>query len=212
MINVLLVDDQEIIREGLKMMLSFDDEINIVAEGSNGLEAIELTKKYSPDIILMDIRMPVMNGVDATLAIKDLNLDTKILILTTFNDNDYIFDSLKNGANGYLLKDASSDEIINAIKNVFKGNLLIHANIANKLTEVLGSKNSKETTALPNLDILTAREKEIAILISKGLNNKEICSNLFLSEGTVKNYVTKILDKLELKSRTELALLISNKN
>lgn len=212
MINVLLVDDQEIIREGLKMMLSFDDEINIVAEGSNGLEAIDLTKKYSPDIILMDIRMPVMNGVDATLAIKDLNLDTKILILTTFNDNDYIFDSLKNGANGYLLKDASSDEIINAIKNVFKGNLLIHANIANKLTEVLGNKNSKETKVLPNLDILTAREREIAILISKGLNNKEICSTLFLSEGTVKNYVTKILDKLELKSRTELALLISNKN
>lgn len=212
MINVLLVDDQEIIREGLKMMLSFDDEINIVAEGSNGLEAIDLTKKYSPDIILMDIRMPVMNGVDATLAIKDLNLDTKILILTTFNDNDYIFDSLKNGANGYLLKDASSDEIINAIKNVFKGNLLIHANIANKLTEVLGNKNSKETKVLPNLDILTAREREIAILISKGLNNKEICSTLFLSEGTVKNYVTKILDKLELKSRTELALLISSKN
>lgn len=211
MINILLVDDQEIIREGLKMMLSFDEDINIIAEGCNGMEAIELSKKYKPDVILMDIRMPIMNGVEASLAIKEFDPNIKILILTTFNDNNYIFDSLKNGANGYLLKDASSDEIINAIKTVFKGNLLIHANIANKLTEVLANKPTEISEKTIKLDILTAREEDVANLIAKGFNNKEICSTLFLSEGTVKNYVTKILDKLELKSRTELALLISKK-
>lgn len=212
MINVILIDDQQIIREGLKMLLSLDDDINIVAEGSDGSEALELIEKYNPDVLLMDIRMPIMNGVEATKLVKEKYPDIKILILTTFNDNDYIFDSLKNGANGYLLKDADSDEIIDAIKNVYKGNLLIHANIANKLTQVLNNNNNNEISQKEvsiDLNILTPREKEVANLVAKGFNNKEICSTLFLSEGTVKNYVTRILDKLELKSRTELAILIS---
>ena len=211
MINVILIDDQQIIREGLKMLLSLDDDINIVAEGTDGSEALELIEKYNPDVLLMDIRMPLMNGVEATKLVKEKYPDTKILILTTFNDNDYIFDSLKNGANGYLLKDAGSDEIIDAIKNVYKGNLLIHANIASKLTQVLNNNNNNEVSKKEisiDLNILTPREKEVANLVAKGFNNKEICSTLFLSEGTVKNYVTRILDKLELKSRTELAILI----
>ena len=217
MINVILIDDQQIIREGLKMLLSLDDDINIVAEGTDGSEALELIEKYNPDVLLMDIRMPIMNGVEATKLVKEKYPDIKILILTTFNDNDYIFDSLKNGANGYLLKDAGSDEIIDAIKNVYKGNLLIHANIANKLTQVLNNNNNNNNNnneisqkeASIDLNILTPREKEVANLVAKGFNNKEICSTLFLSEGTVKNYVTRILDKLELKSRTEVAILIS---
>lgn len=212
MINVILIDDQQIIREGLKMLLSLDDDINIVAEGTDGSEALELIEKYNPDVLLMDIKMPIMNGVEATKLVKEKYPDIKILILTTFNDNDYIFDSLKNGANGYLLKDADSDEIIYAIKNVYKGNLLIHANIANKLTQVLNNNNNNEISPKEvsiDLNILTPREKEVANLVAKGFNNKEICSTLFLSEGTVKNYVTRILDKLELKSRTELAILIS---
>ena len=211
MINVILIDDQQIIREGLKMLLSLDDDINIVAEGTDGSEALELIEKYNPDVLLMDIRMPLMNGVEATKLVKEKYPDTKILILTTFNDNDYIFDSLKNGANGYLLKDAGSDEIIDAIKNVYKGNLLIHANIASKLTQVLNNNNNNEVSKKEisiDLNILTPREKEVANLEAKGFNNKENCSTLFLSEGTVKNYVTRILDKLELKSRTELAILI----
>lgn len=212
MINVILIDDQQIIREGLKMLLSLDDDINIVAEGTDGSEALELIEKYNPDVLLMDIRMPIMNGVEATKLVKENYPNIKILILTTFNDNDYIFDSLKNGANGYLLKDADSDEIIDAIKNVYKGNLLIHANIANKLTQVLNNNNNNDVSQKEvsiDLNILTPREKEVANLVAKGFNNKEICSTLFLSEGTIKNYVTRILDKLELKSRTELAILIS---
>lgn len=212
MINVILIDDQQIIREGLKMLLSLDDDINIVAEGTDGSEALELIEKYNPDVLLIDIRMPIMNGVEATKLVKENYPNIKILILTTFNDNDYIFDSLKNGANGYLLKDADSDEIIDAIKNIYKGNLLIHANIANKLTQVLNNNNNNDVSQKEvsiDLNILTPREKEVANLVAKGFNNKEICSTLFLSEGTVKNYVTRILDKLELKSRTELAILIS---
>lgn len=206
MINVLLIDDQKIIREGLKMILSFDDEINIIAEGENGKEAIELTSKLNPDIILMDIRMPILDGVLATLEIKKIKNDSKIIILTTFDDNDYIFDSLKNGASSYLLKDASPDEIINAIKNVYNGNLIINSEIAKIFTSSLTSKSSKSSL---DISCLTNREKDVALLVAKGLSNKEISAQIFLSEGTVKNYVTKILDKLQLSNRTELAVLLN---
>lgn len=200
MIKVIVVDDQKIIREGLKMILSLDDEIEVLGEGENGLDAISLCRYLNPDVVLIDIRMPIMDGVLATEKIKELNKDIKILILTTFNEDEYIFQSIKNGANGYLLKDADPDEIINGIKTVFKGNMLIHSEVAMKISGVL---NKKEEV---NLDILTKREKEIANLITEGLNNKEIGEKLYLSEGTVKNYVTKILDKLEVKNRTELAI------
>ncbi|MGL5066370.1 MAG: response regulator [Sarcina sp.] len=210
MINLLIIDDQKIIREGLKMILSLDNEINILAEGENGVEAISLCKEHTPDVLLMDIRMPLKNGVDATLEIKDLFPNIKIIILTTFNDNDYIFDSLKNGASGYLLKDADPDEIISAVKSVYKGNMLIHPEIALKLSAVLNSKaQTKPKKQELNLSSLTEREKDVALLVAQGLSNKEICGKLFLSEGTVKNYVSKILDKLNLENRTELAILIS---
>ncbi|MGL5576865.1 MAG: response regulator [Sarcina sp.] len=210
MINLILIDDQKIIREGLKMILSFDNEINVIAEGNNGVEALALCKEYNPDIVLMDIRMPIKNGVEATLDIKKEFPETKIIILTTFNDNDYIFDSLKNGASGYLLKDADPDEIISAVKSVYKGNMLIHPEIALKLSTVLNAKSEKSSLKQTiDLSELTDREKEVALLVAQGLSNKEICSKLFLSEGTVKNYVSKILDKLNLDNRTELALLIS---
>ncbi|MGL4740243.1 MAG: response regulator transcription factor, partial [Sarcina sp.] len=188
MINIILIDDQKIIREGLKMILSFDNEINILAEGSNGNEALELCRLHTPDIVLMDIRMPVKDGVCATLEIREEFPNIKVLILTTFNDNDYIFDTLKNGASGYLLKDADPDEIISAVKSVYKGNMLIHPDIAAKLATVLSSKSeNKETKKNLNLNSLTEREKEVALLVARGLSNKDICAKLFLSEGTVKN-------------------------
>lgn len=139
MINIILVDDQLIIREGIKMLLSLDDDIKIIGEGENGKDAINLTKDLSPDVILIDIRMPVMDGVEAIKKIKEFNSDVKILVLTTFNDNDYIFNSLANGANGYLLKDSNSDELISAIKTVYKGNLLIQSDVAMKMSELLKS-------------------------------------------------------------------------
>ncbi|MGL5616070.1 MAG: response regulator transcription factor [Sarcina sp.] len=209
MIKTILVDDQMLIREGIKMLLSLDSEIEIIAEGENGAEAIELVKKYNPDVVLTDIRMPIMDGVEATKAIKSFSPETKILVLTTFNDNDYIFNSLANGANGYLLKDSKSEELISAIKTVYKGNLLIQNTVATKMSELLkNSTSTKVNNAVPkiNLSSLTARELEVAKLVAKGYNNKKISEELFLSEGTVKNYISKVLDKLELENRTDLAI------
>lgn len=215
MIKTILIDDQMLIREGIKMLLSLDSEIEIIGEGENGLDAIKLVRSLSPDLVLMDIRMPLMDGAEATKEIKRINTDTKILILTTFDDKEYIFNSLANGANGYLLKDSKSEELISAIKTVYKGNLLIQSEVANKMSELLKDNakdnienNIKENSnkKILNLSLLTPRELDVAKLVSMGYSNKKISSELFLSEGTVKNYISKILDKLELKNRTEVAI------
>ncbi|WP_055069317.1 response regulator [Clostridium massiliamazoniense] len=207
MINIILVDDQLIIREGIKMLLSLDDDIKIVGEGENGQDAINLTKNLNPDVILIDIRMPIMDGVEAIKKIKEFNSEVKILVLTTFNDNDYIFNSLANGANGYLLKDSNSDELISAIKTVYKGNLLIQSDVAMKMSELLKSNPAPQEKTI-DLSVLTPRELEVTKLVAKGYNNKKISTELFLSEGTVKNYVSRILDKLQLENRTDLAINI----
>ena len=207
MINIILVDDQLIIREGIKMLLSLDDDIKIIGEGENGQDAINLTKNLNPDVILIDIRMPIMDGVEAIKKIKEFNSEVKILVLTTFNDNDYIFNSLANGANGYLLKDSNSDELISAIKTVYKGNLLIQSDVAMKMSELLKSNPASQEKTI-DLSVLTPRELEVTKLVAKGYNNKKISTELFLSEGTVKNYVSRILDKLQLENRTDLAINI----
>lgn len=207
MINIILVDDQLIIREGIKMLLSLDDDIKIIGEGENGQDAINLTKNLNPDVILIDIRMPIMDGVEAIKKIKEFNSEVKILVLTTFNDNDYIFNSLANGANGYLLKDSNSDELISAIKTVYKGNLLIQSDVAMKMSELLKSNPATQEKTI-DLSVLTPRELEVTKLVAKGYNNKKISTELFLSEGTVKNYVSRILDKLQLENRTDLAINI----
>lgn len=201
MIKVVIVDDQKIIREGLKLILSLDDDIEVVGEASDGLEGVSFCRDNDVDVVLMDIRMPNVNGVEGTKLIKDLEKDIKVLILTTFNEDEYILKSIKNGAKGYLLKDAEPDEIINGVKQANKGNMLIHPEIAVKMANLL-SENKSEI----NLKELTKREEEVTKLIGEGLNNKEIGEKLYLSEGTVKNYVTKILDKLNAKNRTELAI------
>ncbi|MGL5648406.1 MAG: response regulator [Clostridium sp.] len=205
MIKVVIVDDQKIIREGLKLILSLDDEIEIVGEGNDGLEGVSFCRDNDVDVVLMDIRMPNVNGVEGTKLIRELEKDINVLILTTFNEDEYILKSIKNGAKGYLLKDADPEEIINGVKQVSKGNMLIHSEIAMKMASLL-SENKNEV----DLRELTKREEDVAKLIGEGLNNKEIGEKLYLSEGTVKNYVTKILDKLDVKNRTELAIKLKN--
>ena len=209
MIKVLVVDDQALIREGLNMMLELYDEIEIVGDANNGQEAIEMLEEKDVDVILMDIRMPIMNGVEATKIIKEKYPHIKILILTTFNEDEYIFEGLNNGADGYILKDIGSKELVNNIKSIYQGDMLFHGEVAKTITSALRDK--KDVQNKLSLKELTPREMEIAELIGQGKSNREISKMLFITEGTVKNHITNILAKLELRDRTQLALLIKNK-
>lgn len=212
MINVIVADDQELVREGIKMILSLYEEINILGEAENGKQLIMLLEKLQPDVILMDVRMPIMDGVEATKIIKEKYKNVKVIILTTFNEDEYIFKAIKNGAEGYLLKDAGSEYIIKAIKSVYNGAMLLDPEVTVKVVKAFNSiTNEKQSfdNLKYKLDILTPREIDVAKLVAQGKSNKDICKILFLTEGTVKNYVTRILEKLELNSRTELAVFVS---
>lgn len=210
MIKVLIVDDQALIREGLNMMLSLYEELKVVGEATNGKEAVDLVEEKEIDVVLMDIRMPIMDGVEATRVIKERHPYIKILILTTFNEDEYIFQGLNNGADGYVLKDVSSKELVNSIKSVYKGNMLFHGEVAKTIAgAVKGNVNMQREEDIFN--DLTPREMEIARLIGEGKNNKEISKILYITEGTVKNHVTKILDKMDLRDRTQLAILLKGR-
>jgi Response regulator containing a CheY-like receiver domain and an HTH DNA-binding domain len=211
MVNIIIVDDQQIVREGLKMILSLHDEVKVVGEASNGEEALELLAYTSAEVVLMDIKMPVMNGIDATKWVKDKYPEIKVIILTTFNDREYIFTGLKNGADGYILKDSGSREIMDSIKTACEGNILLNPKITREVVNALNVVDYAGTESMPNeqiLQLLTPRELEVAKCIMKGKSNKEISSELFITEGTVKNYVSRMLEKLELKNRTELTLCL----
>lgn len=206
-IKVLIADDQPVVRDGLKMIMSLDSEIEVTAIASNGQEALDLCSN-GIDVVLMDIRMPIMDGVKTTKLIKDSFPKVKIIILTTFNDDQYIFEALKNGASSYLLKDVESEEIINAVKVIYSGGTVLHNNIAAKLVNRLsGSQNGDS-----HLQDLTSREREIAKLVAEGISNKEIAAKLFITEGTVKNHITNILSKLGLSHRTQIALFVIENN
>ncbi len=216
MIKVMLVDDQDLIREGIKMILSLCEEIEVVDEAANGKEAFEKVKKNKDiDVILMDIKMPEMNGVEATKKIKELENSPKVVILTTFKDDEYLFEALKNGADGYILKDVKSDEIVEAIKTVYSGNMLLRSEMAEKILKFINGINKeekkKEVSISGPYESLTQREVEIAVLISEGKSNKEISETLYITEGTVKNHLTRILAKLQLRDRTQLALYVNKR-
>ncbi|MCG8641539.1 MAG: response regulator transcription factor [Desulfobacterales bacterium] len=212
-IKVLIVDDQQLIREGLEMMLSIYDQIQIIGTSTNGKEALDQIELLNPDVVLMDIRMPVMDGVTATQKMKDKYPALKVIILTTFDEDEYIFEALNNGANGYLLKDVKSEEIVRGIEEVYAGNTLLEPKVATKVVQALNSLTKKPELREKDdwLKQLTNRELEIAHLVAEGKNNKEISDMLFITEGTVKNHLTRILSKLEIRDRTQLAILIREK-
>lgn len=201
-INVLVVDDDKIVRDSMKIILSMDNDINVLGTSSNGDEAFEFCRHNNVDIVLMDIRMPICDGVLGTKKIKETFPNTKIIILTTFNDDEYIVQALKNGASGYLLKNISPDKIIEDIKIVHSGNMILHSDVAVKIGELL---NLEDKRSYSNFD-LKANEIEIMKLISDGFTNKEIAQKIYLSEGTVKNKISDILRKLELRDRTQIAI------
>jgi DNA-binding NarL/FixJ family response regulator len=216
MINLVIVDDQEIVREGLKMILSLNEEINCIGEASNGKELIEVLKTLSPDVILTDIRMPVMDGIETTKFVKENYPEIKVIILTTFNEDEYIFEGLEHGADGYILKDSGSKEIINSIKTALGGSILLNPKVTEKVIKALNSMNNEKPVHNNNeekeklLRSLTPRELEVAKHITEGKSNKAISEALFVTEGTIKNYVSKILDKLQLDSRTELIVFLKH--
>ena len=205
-IKIGIADDELLIREGFKIIFSSDPEIEVVGLCENGEEALELCSKNHIDVMLMDIRMPSCDGVLGTKLIKEAYPDTKVLILTTFKDDEYIFDALKYGASGYLLKDTSHNIILDAIKGVFMGNVIMHPDVAAK---VIGTEHCSSVDILKHVKAqysLTEREIEIIINVSFGLSNKEIGEKLYLTEGTVKNHITEILSKLSLRDRTQIAI------
>lgn len=221
MIKVLIVDDQDLMLQGLSMIVGKEKELQVVGRCHDGSEAVQFCETNDVDIVLMDIRMPNMNGVEATKVIKEMKDTIKIIILTTFNDDDYIFSSLRYGASGYLLKDATPAEITSAIKKVFEGGTLINPDVATKLVNVITQEdrgmylnsfqhsgvNESINESIEQTDFeLTSREKDICHLLAEGKNNKEIGHILMISDGTVKNNITRILDKLDMRDRTQLAL------
>jgi len=208
MIKVLLVDDQNLIRQGLKALLELEPDLAIVGEAENGEVAVRLVEKLQPDVVLMDVRMPIMDGVAATKEIQQRFPLVKILILTTFDNDDYVTAALQNGAMGYLLKDTPSEELAVAIRAVEKGYSQLGPGIVKKLlTQFPAAPSVQSSSILSNLAELTPREKEVLRLIAHGANNREIAQNLFISEGTVKNHVTNILNRLNLRDRTQAAIL-----
>lgn len=212
-IKVLIVDDQQLIREGLLMILSVYEQIEIIGTASNGQEALNQIDIYHPDVVLLDIRMPVMDGVKTTKKIKASYPEIKVIILTTFDEDEYIFQALNYGANGYLLKDVKSEEIVRAIEVVFQGNTFLESKVTTRVVQAFNSLTKQQNfQGSDGLKELTTREYEIAILVAEGKNNKEISQLLFITEGTVKNHLTKILSKLAVRDRTQLAILIKRKS
>ncbi|MGH4122382.1 MAG: response regulator transcription factor [Clostridium sp.] len=205
-INIAIADDEVLIREGLNIILSANPEINVVGICGNGEEALKLCRSEKIDVVLMDIRMPFCDGVMGTKLIKSEYKDIKILILTTFKDDEYIYDAMKYGASGYLLKDTSYDIIIDGIKSVYRGNVVMHPEVAAKMINNTQSSSKKDLSNIMEKYNLTPRQIEFIIGIGTGLTNKEIAKSLFVTEGTVKNHITEILSKLELRDRTQIAI------
>ncbi|MBV6622323.1 MAG: response regulator transcription factor [Rivularia sp. (in: Bacteria)] len=211
MISVILVDDQHLIRQGLKTLLELEPDLEIVGEAQNGQEAVAIVEKLQPDVVLMDIRMPLMDGVAATKEIKNKFARTKILVLTTFDDDEYIKAALQNGAMGYLLKDTPSEELAVAIRAVDRGYTQLGPGIVKKLLTQFPATTANPSPSPPaTLAELTKREKEVLSLIATGANNREIAKKLYISEGTVKNHVTNILNRLELRDRTQAAIFANS--
>lgn len=209
MIRVMIAEDQELIRQSLEIILGNKPDMELVAMAEDGREAVDLANKLVPDIILMDIRMPEIDGVKCIEIIKEKHPGIKIIVLTTFDDDEYVFNALKNGASGYLLKGISSKELVESIRTVNKGGALINPNIAAKVFKFFSQMAHADYRIKVNEGAfreLSKNELKIIQLIGMGMSNKEITDKLKFSEGTVRNYISNILNKLELRDRTQIAI------
>lgn len=214
-IKIIIADDQRLMREGLKTILGLEEDMSVLGTAANGEEALELCRKLSPDIVLMDIRMPVVDGVEATSLITKEGLAAKVIVVTTFDDDELIIKALKAGAKTYLLKDLPSEKLLAVIRATHSGDIMLQPEIAAKLVSSAGRAETpvdENDRIINDSETLTTREKDILRLMTEGLGNGEIASRLFLSEGTVKNQVSVIYSKLGTSDRTQAVLLaIKNK-
>ncbi len=212
MIRVLLVDDQALFCEGLRTLLDLQPDIEVVGEANNGREAIECVARAAPDVVLMDMQMPVLDGVAATRDIRAHHPNTRVIVLTTFDDDEYVFEALRAGAVGYLLKDVASDRLAEAIRCAARGESFLQPSVAAKVvaefTRLADAPHARARANQALIEPLSDRELEILRLVATGASNKEIAATLVIAEGTVKNHITNILGKLGVRDRTQAALKV----
>jgi DNA-binding NarL/FixJ family response regulator len=206
MIRVLLVDDQELVRSGFKLMLDLAEGIDVVGEAADGREAVRLAKELDPDVVLMDVRMPELNGIEATQQLQWAGVDARVLVLTTFDLDEYVYGALKAGASGFLLKDAPREQLLTAVRTVARGESLLAPAITQRLIERFVTRTpTSDASAI--LEELTQRELEILRLMARGLNNAEIAEQLILGQATVKTHVANILRKVGVRDRVQAVVL-----
>jgi DNA-binding NarL/FixJ family response regulator len=205
-IRVVVVDDQEMVREGFSALLNAQDDIEVVGAAGNGVEGVSLARNVKPDVVLMDVRMPEMDGLTATRLLLDGSVETKVLVLTTFDLDDYVYEALQAGASGFLLKHAPARELLNAVRVVAAGDALLAPSITKRLIEDFVKSRRTERVRPARLEVLTERETEILVLIAQGLSNTEIAAHLVLAEQTVKTHVSRVLTKLGLRDRAQAVI------
>ena len=207
-IRILLVDDQSLFRAGLRTLLSVQPDFEIVAEAENGQQALYAAEQFCPDVVLMDLRMPVLDGVAATRRLRTIRPDCRVIVLTTFDDDEYVFDALRAGALGYLLKDAAPDVLYHAIRAAARGESVLQPSVAAKVVSQFARMAGQQATPAAQglVEPLSEREIEVLRVIAQGKTNKEIAAELYIAEGTVKNHVTNILGKLGVRDRTQAAI------
>ncbi len=202
-IRVAIADDQTLVRDGLRVQLGYADDLEVVAEAANGEQAVAVARRHRPDVMLMDVRMPVLDGIEAT---RQIAPETKVLILTTFDLDEHVYGALAAGASGFLLKDATPDEILHAIRIVAAGEALLAPSVTARLIREFASRPTKGRPRGETLDALTDPEREVLILVAQGLSNAEIAGRLVVSPLTAKTHVSRILTKLDLRDRTQLVI------
>ena len=208
MIKVLLADDQSLVRSGFRMLIDSSDDMETVGEVENGRDAVAAVKARPVDVVLMDIRMPIMDGTEATRQIMSLGLDTKVLVLTTFDLDEYVFAALRNGASGFLLKDALPEELLGAIRADAAGDAVVAPSTTKRLlTHFAGMLPKSTPEEDTRLDVLTEREREVLVEVARGANNSEISQRLYMAEGTVKTHIGRLLSKLGARDRVGLVLI-----
>ena len=209
-IRVLLVDDDPLVRAGLRMILSSADDLDVVGEAADGADAVDAVRADRPDVVLMDIRMPVMDGIAATTALRRLPSPPHVIVLTTFQADDHVMDALRAGADGFLLKDTAPAEIIQAVRLVAAGEAMLSPSVTRTLLSHLGddATTDRRRLAAQRLTSLTEREREVATAVGSGASNAEIAASRYMSEATVKAHVSRLLTKLEVANRVQIAILV----